>query len=327
MKFSSKLIESTNIEISNCTTIHELEKIRIKYLGKKGYITLEMKKLSVLKHQEKKEIACYLNHIKNHIQNILNIRKKKIYQDLLNVSVNKQKIDVTLLGRKILNGNLHPITMTIHFLKNFFFKLGLEFVSGPEIEDAYHNFDALNIDENHPSRSMHDTFWFDKSRLLRTQTSSMQVRIMKKKKLPIRCIVAGKVYRNDYDSTHTPMFHQMEGLIIDRNINLIQLKWIIQSLLREFFNNSVEIRFRNSYFPFTVPSMEVDIRSIQGEWLEVLGCGMVHPKVFKNLNINHLEYLGCAFGIGIERMAMLKYGISDIRSFFENDIRFLEQFK
>ncbi|MBZ2279389.1 phenylalanine--tRNA ligase subunit alpha, partial [Buchnera aphidicola] len=205
--------------------------------------------------------------------------------------------------------SIHPIIQTINDIKKFFSRLGFIIVYGPEIEDEYHNFDALNISKNHPSRDSHDTFWFDSKRLLRTQTSSMQIRVMKKEKPPIRLLVPGKVYRNDYDSTHTPMFHQIEGLIVDKNINFSNLKWIIDCFLQYFFDKKISIRFRPSYFPFTVLSAEVDILDAHGKFLEILGCGMVHPKILHNININAHVYSACAFGIGIERITMLRYGI------------------
>jgi phenylalanyl-tRNA synthetase alpha chain len=232
-----------------------------------------------------------------------------------------------LPGRYKENGVIHPINHSINYIKNFFSKLGFESISGFEIEDEYHNFDALNIPKDHPARNNNDTFWFDEHRLLRTQTSSMQIRIMKEEKPPIRFIFPGKVYRNDYDSTHTPMFHQVEGLIVEKNINFSNLKWIIYNFLHDFFDKNISIRFRPSYFPFTTPSAEVDIITNVGQSLEVLGCGMVHPSVLKNVNIDCNFYSACAFGIGIERITMLRYGISDLRSFFENDIRFIKQFK
>ncbi|XRX42519.1 MAG: phenylalanine--tRNA ligase subunit alpha [Buchnera aphidicola (Eriosoma harunire)] len=326
MKSLFEFAELIYSDIHNSTTLEELEIIRIKCLGKKGYITLEIKKLVSLNREDKKKTGIVLNKIKSGIYQAIIDQKKKIRDDLCNVSVYKSNIDVTLPGRRLFNGHLHPITVTINFIKSFFFRLGFNSIEGPEIEDEYHNFDALNIPSDHPARAMHDTFWFDTDRLLRTQTSSMQVRIIKSQQLPIYCIVPGKVYRNDYDATHTPMFHQLEGLIIDRDVNFSNLKWMLESLLYEFFGKTINIRFRSSYFPFTVPSAEVDIKSYKGDWLEVLGCGMVHPSVLKNLNINTKLYLGCAFGIGIERMTMLRYNISDIRSFFKNDIRFLKQF-
>ncbi|CAL4319498.1 Phenylalanine--tRNA ligase alpha subunit [Buchnera aphidicola (Eriosoma grossulariae)] len=327
MKLLMKLIDSTKKEIINAITIKDLERIRIECLGKRGYLNLKIKELNLLNNEKKKIVGSLLNKIKKDIQTELFLKKNNILKNLLDLDLKKDKIDVTLTGRRIINGNLHPITTTINFLNFFFEKLGFNCSNGPEIEDIYHNFDALNIDPNHPSRDMKNTFWFDCNRLLRTQTSSMQVRIMETKSLPIRYIIPGKVYRNDYDSTHTPMFHQIEGLIIDKNINFSQLKWILESCLIEFFDNNIELRFRSSYFPFTVPSIEIDIKGNQGKWLEILGGGMIHPKVLKNLNIDPLSYSGCAFGIGVERLTMLKYDIFDIRSFFKNDIRFLKQFK
>ncbi|CAL4319500.1 phenylalanine--tRNA ligase subunit alpha [Buchnera aphidicola] len=323
----NKLFQKIQIDIKSSKNIECLETLRIKYLGKKGIIANYMQKLQLLSLHDKKKNSIIINEIKKKI--IIEIEKKNIFlkEKLLQERIKNEKIDISLPGRRMHNGSLHPITHTINDIKNFFYELGFKIKHGPEIEDEYHNFDALNIDKNHPTRDSQDTFWFDSNRLLRTQTSSMQIRIMKKDKLPIRLLVPGKVYRNDCDATHTPMFHQVEGLIVDKNISFSNLKWIIYNFLYSFFSTSVSIRFRPSYFPFTVLSAEVDIINKKGQALEILGCGIVHPKVLKNVNIDTNIYSACAFGIGIERIAMLRYGILDIRSFFENDLRFLMQFK
>ncbi|QCI20281.1 phenylalanine--tRNA ligase subunit alpha [Buchnera aphidicola (Brachycaudus cardui)] len=323
----NKLFESIKIDIQKANSINEVDAIRIKYLGKKGILTTYMKNMKDFSFEEKKKYSMIINHIKKNIIIEINKQKKKLHVFLLNQRIQKEKIDISLPGRRTEHGSLHPITHTINAVKKFFLRLGFQSINSPEIEDEYHNFDALNIPKNHPARDSHDTFWFDRNRLLRTQTSNMQIRIMKKEKLPIRFIFPGKVYRNDYDLTHTPMFHQIEGLIVDKNINFSHLKWIIYNFLYDFFGKNIIIKFRPSYFPFTVPSAEVDIINDHGQSLEILGCGMVHPKVLKNVNINSNLYSACAFGIGIERITMLRYGISDLRSFFENDIRFLKQFK
>ena len=225
------------------------------------------------------------------------------------------------------NGGLHPVTRTIERIETFFGELGFSVESGPEIEDDYHNFDALNIPAHHPARADHDTFWFDAKRLLRTQTSGVQIRTMKDKQPPIRIIAPGRVYRNDYDQTHTPMFHQTEGLIVDTDISFTNLKGTLHDFLNHFFEEEVQVRFRPSYFPFTEPSAEVDVMGKNGKWLEVLGCGMVHPNVLRNVGIDPDIYSGFAFGMGMERLTMLRYGVSDLRAFFENDLRFLKQFK
>ncbi|QCI19708.1 phenylalanine--tRNA ligase subunit alpha [Buchnera aphidicola (Brevicoryne brassicae)] len=323
----NQLFQKIKIDIKKSKNKEELEKIRIKYLGKKGILTFYTKNLKNFSFEEKKKYSIAINEIKRKI--IVNFNKQSEILDaiILNQRIKSEKIDISLPGRRFENGFLHPITYTINYIKNFFFKIGFESINSPEIEDEYHNFDALNIPKNHPARDSHDTFWFDNNRLLRTQTSNMQIRIMKKEKPPIRFIFPGKVYRNDYDNTHTPMFHQIEGLIVEKNINFSNLKWIIYNFLYDFFGSKISIKFRPSYFPFTTPSAEVDIINNNGQSLEILGCGMVHPIVLKNVNIDSNTYSACAFGIGIERITMLRYGISDIRYFFENDIRFLKQFK
>jgi phenylalanyl-tRNA synthetase alpha chain len=224
-------------------------------------------------------------------------------------------------------GSLHPVTLTIGYIEDFFNKLGFESKSGPEVEDAYHNFDALNIPDHHPARSSHDTFWLDSTRLLRTQTSSVQIRTMRNSKTPIRVIAPGRVYRNDHDSTHTPMFHQVEGLVVDKGTSFSQLRALLVDFLDYFFDEKVQTRFRSSYFPFTEPSAEVDILGDNSIWLEVLGCGMVHPNVLQRVGIDSELYTGFAFGLGVERLAMLRYGFGDLRKLFENDLRFLSQFR
>ncbi|QCI20868.1 phenylalanine--tRNA ligase subunit alpha [Buchnera aphidicola (Hyperomyzus lactucae)] len=323
----NELFKSIKKDIKNSKKIEELNEIRIKYLGKKGIFTSYIRNLKNFSFEEKKKYSMIINQIKQEIISKINHKNQELTAFILEKRIKKEHIDISLPGRRTENGFLHPITYTINYIKNFFYKLGFQSINSPEIEDEYHNFDALNIPKNHPARDSQDTFWLDDNRLLRTQTSSMQIRIMKEEKPPIRLIFPGKVYRNDYDTTHTPMFHQIEGLIVDKNINFSNLKWIIYNFLYDFFGKDVSIKFRPSYFPFTVPSAEVDIINNHGKSLEILGCGMVHPNVLKNVNIDSGIYSACAFGIGIERITMLRYGISDLRSFFENDIRFLKQFK
>ncbi|CAL4326191.1 phenylalanine--tRNA ligase subunit alpha [Buchnera aphidicola] len=323
----NKLFSTITTDINNTNTSNQLNAIRIKYLGKKGILNSYIRNIKYFSFEEKKKYSMMINHIKKNIISEINKKDKELNLIMLNQRIQKEKIDISLPGRRVHQGSLHPITHTINSVNNFFLKLGFQAINSPEIEDEYHNFDALNIPKNHPARDTHDTFWLDSNRLLRTQTSSMQIRIMKKEKPPIRFIFPGKVYRNDYDVTHTPMFHQIEGLIVDKNINFSHLKWIIYNFLYDFFGKKIVIKFRPSYFPFTVPSAEVDIINDDGKSLEILGCGMVHPQVLKNVNIDSSLYSACAFGIGIERITMLRYGVSDLRSFFENDIRFLKQFK
>ena len=238
-----------------------------------------------------------------------------------------EKIDISLPGRNASVGTLHPVTKTIMRIRELFADMGFQVVEGPEIEDAFHNFDALNIPANHPARSEHDTFYFNPDLVLRTQTSGVQIRVMEKQQPPIRMISPGRVYRPDYDMTHSPMFHQVEGLLIDKDIHFTDLKGILYDFLLNFFEEDLEIRFRPSFFPFTEPSAEVDVKGKNGKWLEVLGCGMVHPQVLISAGVDPKVYSGFAFGLGVERFAMLRYGVNDLRAFFENDVRFLKQFK
>jgi phenylalanyl-tRNA synthetase alpha chain len=263
---------------------------------------------------------------KEALSDVLNARKSVLENAALEAQLAAEKVDVTLPGRQPELGGLHPVTKTMDRIEAFFSRIGYSVEEGPEIEDDYHNFEALNIPSHHPARAMHDTFYFDAHRLLRTHTSPVQVRTMEAQKPPIRIICPGRVYRCDYDQTHSPMFHQVEGLIIDKNISFADLKGTLEQFLREFFEEDVRVRFRPSYFPFTEPSIEVDIDRGDGKWLEVLGCGMVHPKVLEMSGIDSEEYTGFAFGMGVERFAMLRYGVDDLRLFFENDLRFLSQF-
>ncbi|HXK00522.1 MAG TPA: phenylalanine--tRNA ligase subunit alpha [Buchnera sp. (in: enterobacteria)] len=322
-----ELINLVAIDLKKTKNIKELEVVKVKYLGKKSYLSEQFLHLRKLFSKEKIKSSAILNQLKLEIQSKIIEHKKKLECFSLRKKIQEESIDISLPGRRTENGTIHPITSTINDIEDFFLHLGFQSVMGPEIEDEYHNFSALNIAQNHPSRSYKDTFWFDKNRLLRTQTSSMQIRIMEQEKPPIKIIVPGKVYRNDYDLTHTPMFHQIEGLIVDKNISFSNLKWIIREFLYDFFKKNVKIRFRASYFPFTTPSSEIDIMDENGTWIEILGCGMVHPNVLGNVNINVKEYQGCAFGLGVERMAMLRYKISDLRYFFDNNLQFLKQFK
>lgn len=267
-----------------------------------------------------------INKAKQAIQAVLVARKQAFEAEVLNAKLAQETIDVTLPGRGAPLGNIHPVTRTTERIVEFFSELGFEVKDGPEIEDGYHNFDALNIPPHHPARADHDTFYFNPDLVLRTQTSGVQIRTMENQEPPVRIISPGRVYRNDYDQTHTPMFHQVEGLMIAENVSFAQLKGILNDFLHNFFEEDLEIRFRPSYFPFTEPSAEVDVKGKNG-WLEVLGCGMVHPTVLKSMGVDPEKYSGFAFGMGIERLTMLRYGVNDLRSFFENDLRFLKQFK
>lgn len=310
--------------------IHNLQKVdycKSKYLGKKSVLIQYFKKIKKFSVEMKKKYSFILNNFKQKILENILIKKKDIKRKILENKKNIIQYDVSLPGRRIETGSLHPVTIIIQKILSFFLKMGFISLEGPEIEDEYHNFDALNIPQNHPSKNFSDTFWFDSNRLLRTQTSSMQIRALEKYEVPFRIVIPGKVYRYDLDSTHTPMFHQIEGLIIEPLISFTNLKWFLNLFLQDIFSTDIKTRFRNSYFPFTMPSLEMDIQNSEGSWLEILGGGIVHPNVLKKFNINSEKYSACAFGIGVERIAMLKYNISDIRYFFENNINFLKQFK
>jgi phenylalanyl-tRNA synthetase alpha chain len=306
--------------------VKTLDEVRVQYLGKKGHLTQLLKGLGKLSNEERPAAGARINVAKEALSDVLNARKSLLENAALEAKLAAEKVDVTLPGRQPELGGLHPVTKTMDRIEAFFSRIGYSVEEGPEIEDDYHNFEALNIPSHHPARAMHDTFYFDAHRLLRTHTSPVQVRTMEAQKPPIRIICPGRVYRCDYDQTHSPMFHQVEGLIIDKNISFADLKGTLEQFLREFFEEDVRVRFRPSYFPFTEPSIEVDIDRGDGKWLEVLGCGMVHPKVLEMSGIDSEEYTGFAFGMGVERFAMLRYGVDDLRLFFENDLRFLSQF-
>ena len=304
-----------------------LEAFRVEYFGKKGHFTQLMQGLRDVAAEERPAIGAKINEAKQAVLDILNAKKEEFEQAALNAQLEKEKVDVSLPGRKVEIGGLHPVTITIDRVTKFFSELGFSVESGPEIESDYYNFDALNIPKHHPARADHDTFWFNPELLLRTQTSGVQIRTMEKKQPPIRIIAPGRVYRNDYDQTHTPMFHQIELLYVDKNANFTELKGLLHDFLRAFFEEDLQVRFRPSYFPFTEPSAEVDVMGKNGKWLEVLGCGMVHPNVLRNVGIDPNEYSGFAVGMGVERLTMLRYNVTDLRAFFENDLRFLKQFK
>ncbi len=303
-----------------------LDQVRIDYLGKKGQLTQRLKQLGKLSEAERPKAGQAINEAKQHLLDTIAGRKLELEQQHLDFQLQTEKIDITLPARGQRPGALHPITQTFEDVEKLFSQVGFEIVDGPEIEDDYHNFEALNIPEHHPARAMQDTFYFGNQLLLRTHTSSVQIRVMKNEQPPFRFIAPGRVYRSDApDMTHSPMFHQVEGLMVDERVTFAELKGLLEDFLHHFFGVEVQTRFRPSYFPFTEPSAEVDIMGKNG-WLEILGCGMVHPNVLENVGIDSEIYSGLAFGMGMERLAMLKYGIDDIRSFFENDLRFLNQF-
>jgi phenylalanyl-tRNA synthetase alpha chain len=323
----TEIVEQALAAIEGTDDLKALDDIRVDYLGKKGKITDMMKMMGKLSPAEKPVFGQAVNQAKQAVQKLLSERVEGLKATALQVTLAAESIDVTLPGRRIDNGGLHPVTRTIERIETFFGELGFSVKEGPEIEDDFHNFDALNISEHHPARAEHDTFYFNPKVMLRTQTSGVQIRTMENEKPPLRIISPGRVYRNDYDQTHTPMFHQVEGLLVAENVNFAELKGILHDFLRNFFEEDLQVRFRPSYFPFTEPSAEVDVMGKNGKWLEVLGCGMVHPNVLRSVGIDPEKYSGFAFGMGVERLSMLRYGVNDLRSFFENDLRFLKQFK
>lgn len=304
-----------------------LDEVRVSYMGKKGLLTEQLKQLGKLSPEERPQAGQAINQAKQELQQVLNARNEELKSAEMNAKLAAESIDVTLGGRRAETGALHPVTRTIQRIEDYFGQLGFAVKEGPEVEDDFHNFDALNIPAQHPARADHDTFYFTPSTMLRTQTSGVQIRTMETEQPPLRIISPGRVYRNDYDQTHTPMFHQVEGLMVDTDVSFTELKGILHDFLHHFFEEDLEIRFRPSYFPFTEPSAEVDVRRAGGDWLEVLGCGMVHPNVLKAVGIDSEKYTGFAFGMGVERLTMLRYGVNDLRAFFENDLRFLKQFK
>lgn len=312
--------------IETATDERTLQELRVSLSGKKSALTALSKQMGTLDADAKKQYGAYLHELRTHINQALETKAKQLATAAMNAKLASEQIDISLPARGILAGGLHPITQTTERMKQFFVQAGFSVATGPEIESDYYNFEALNISSHHPARAMHDTFYFDAHYLLRTHTSSVQIRTMENSEPPIRIICPGRVYRCDSDQTHSPMFHQMEGLMISKSSNFAELKGLIHEFLDTFFGKKMTVRFRPSFFPFTEPSAEVDILSDNGKWLEVLGCGMVHPQVLKNCGINPDEYTGFAFGMGIERFAMLYYGIDDLRLFFQNDLRFLKQF-
>ena len=326
MQQLNEILEKALIAIDNADDLKALDDLRVEYLGKKGEITGMMKMMGKLPPEEKPAFGQEVNKAKQAVQQKLTQRIDGLKAAELEAQLIAEKIDVSLPGRSVGNGGLHPVTRTIERIETFFGELGFSVKQGPEIEDDFHNFDALNISEHHPARADHDTFYFNPKLVLRTQTSGVQIRTMEAEKPPLRIISPGRVYRNDYDQTHTPMFHQVEGLLVDEHVNFAELKGILHDFLRNFFEEDLEVRFRPSYFPFTEPSAEVDVKGKNG-WLEVLGCGMVHPNVLRSVGIDPEKYSGFAFGMGVERLTMLRYGVDDLRAFFENDLRFLKQFK
>ena len=331
------LVAQLQGDVAQAQDAAAVEALRVQYLGKKSQLSELSKRMGQLGDDERRAFGAELNAAREAITSSLNDRKNVLAEAALTARLLAERVDVTLPGRGQLPGGLHPVTRVMERIEDFFTRVGFTVADGPEVEDDFHNFEALNIPSHHPARAMHDTFYFDANRLLRTHTSPVQVRVMESQQPPIRIVCPGRVYRCDSDLTHSPMFHQVEGLLIDENVSFADLKGVIEDFLRVFFEKELQVRFRPSYFPFTEPSAEVDIQCVmcngagcrvckQTGWLEVLGCGMVHPQVLKNCGIDPDKFQGFAFGMGVERFAMLRYGVNDLRLFFDNDVRFLRQF-
>jgi len=334
-----KIKEEFLAKLNEKLSLSEINHIKTELFGKNGLVSSEFKKIGTIPEQERKKFASDLNIIKDELQELINSKINEIEISEINEKLKKEKIDVTLPERSFVRGKIHPVSQTIDEISSIFSEIGFSVEEGPDVENEYNNFTALNTPDSHPARDIHDTFYLDqnKEKLLRTHTSPVQIRTMKKDKAPFKIIAPGRTYRSDSDQTHAPMFHQVEGLHIDRDINMGHLKGCLNYFIKEFFEvDKIKMRFRPSHFPFTEPSAEVDIgyeikdgKIVIGEgdkWLEILGCGMVHPNVLKNVKVDPKKYQGYAFGIGIDRLAMLKYGINDLRSFFECDYRWLNHF-
>ena len=324
-------------ELAQVNDLSQLEQVRVNYLGKKGWFTAQMKELGALDPEQRRAVGQVVNQAKDQFQTELESKKSLLEAAALAARLASERVDISLPGRGQAVAGLHPVTTTLRRISKIFASVGFQVVEGPEIEDDYHNFGALNIPAHHPARAMHDTFYFDAHTVLRTHTSPVQIRVMESETPPLKVIAPGRVYRCDSDITHTPMFHQVEGFLVDTDVSFADLKGVVYEFLSAFFEKDIAVRFRPSYFPFTEPSAEVDIECVMcgGEgcrvcshtgWLEVMGCGMIHPEVFRSVNIDSERYTGFAFGMGVERLAMLRYGINDLRLFFENDLKFLEQF-
>jgi phenylalanyl-tRNA synthetase alpha chain len=331
------LNEQALAEVAASADLRALDEVRVRYLGKTGLFTEQLKALGKLPKEERPAAGQAINQAKQALQKAIEARKTELESAALAERLASERIDVSLPGRQAGKGGLHPVTRTLRRIERLFASAGFQVAEGPEIEDDFHNFEALNIPAHHPARAMHDTFYFDEHLLLRTHTSPVQIRVMQTAEPPLKVIAPGRVYRCDSDLTHTPMFHQVEGFMVDENVTFADLKGILSSFLSAFFEKDLKVRFRPSYFPFTEPSAEADIECVMcgGEgcrvcshtgWLEVLGTGMVHPEVFRHVGIDSEKYTGYAFGMGVERLAMLRYGVNDLRLFFENDLRFLKQF-
>ncbi len=332
------VLDAALAALAGAGDLNGLDQVRVQYLGKKGELTQLLKTLGKLPAEQRPAAGQAINAAKEQLSDAINQRRDALQASAESSQLRAESIDVSLPGRRLQSGGLHPVTRTMERIESFFTGVGFEVAEGPEIEDDYHNFEALNIPAHHPARAMHDTFYIDEHTVLRTHTSPVQVRVMESGEPPIRIICPGKVYRCDSDVTHTPMFHQVEGLVVDQEVSFPSLKGMIEQFLKVFFERPLGVRFRPSYFPFTEPSAEVDIECVicggkgcrvckNTGWLEIMGCGMVHPKVFQHSGIDTDKYTGFAFGLGVERLAMLRYGVNDLRLFFDNDLQFLRQFR
>jgi phenylalanyl-tRNA synthetase alpha chain len=313
-------------DFDQCQSLTDLDQAKAKYLGKNGVLTEALKSLGKLSAEERPKIGAEINVVKQGVEEALEKKRQAILNESQAKQLAEESLDVTLPSRKEELGSLHPVTQTLHRIESLFHSIGFSVAHGPQIESDFYNFTALNIPESHPARAMHDTFYIDESFVLRTHTSPVQIRHLEKNKPPLKIISPGRVYRVDSDATHSPMFHQVEGLWVDQQVSFADLKGVIEDFLQNFFENKdLKVRFRPSYFPFTEPSAEMDM-TWKGGWLEIGGCGMVHPEVFKHVGIDSNQYQGFAFGLGVERLTMLRYGVQDLRHFFNNDLRFLQQF-
>ena len=327
MQALSELVQSAVSKIDAAADVAALDAVRVAYLGKKGELTARLKSLSELPADQRPAAGQEINQAKQALQGRINARRDALENEALAARLVQDAVDVTLPGRGFALGGRHPVARAMARIDRIFCNAGFGVRTGPEIEDDFHNFTALNFPENHPARAEHDTFFLSGGNLLRTHTSPVQIRSMVEEGAPIRIIAPGRVYRCDSDQTHTPMFHQVEGLVVERAVSLANLKAVMHQFLDTYYEPDAELRFRASYFPFTEPSAEVDILWSKGKWLEILGCGMVHPNVLDAAGVDSEEFTGYAFGMGVERLAMPRYGVSDLRTFFENDLRFLQQFR
>lgn len=323
-----QILASATEEIKAAVSLKELQQVKVSFLGKQSPLNQEMKKLGSMAEEERKKFGQEINNVKQQISELISMRESFLEEAEMQERFEKEKLDLSLPPRFKSLGSVHPITQVLEEMLQILSKFGFMAKDGPNIETDWYNFTALNMDENHPARQMHDTFYLKSGNVLRTHTSPIQIRTMENSKPPFRFIAPGRVFRSDSDMTHTPMFHQIEGVVVDKSIHMGHLKYVIIELINQFFEqDGIEVRFRPSFFPFTEPSAEVDIKTkTSGKWLEVLGCGMIHPKVLENVNLDPKEYSGFAFGLGLERFAMLKYNIKDLRQFFESDKRWLDHY-